>query len=236
MSDIASDAATSGTCARAEDAPRTTQLRRRALLLAVASTTTVWLGLAVLLRWAPAPSAIDRGASRLLYAPNGRPIHHAAAIVTLLGAVPVAGVLSLAFAAWAWRHWHDLGRALFCPAVVASSVFAVQVLKRIVGRPRPPTAALIQEGGLSYPSGHGAAAAALAFAVVLAFGSMVPRRRATASVLAVAYLTAVAASRLVLGVHYLTDVVGAIALGGALACGAALAAVFDARSGTQPSA
>jgi undecaprenyl-diphosphatase len=74
---------------------------------------------------------------------------------------------------------------------------------RVFRRERPPTAK--HEDSFSFPSTH----AVSAFAVAAALGMRAPRLRAALSVGA----TLVAASRLVLGEHYATDVVAGALLG-----------------------
>ena len=79
---------------------------------------------------------------------------------------------------------------------------------------RPTANPLAHTLGPSFPSGHttGAAACFAAFALVLGRG----RSRNTQAVLAGAAVfvaLAVAASRVLLGVHWLTDVLGGLALG-----------------------
>ena len=87
-------------------------------------------------------------------------------------------------------------------------------LKMLVDRERPDVLRLVEVSGASFPSGHSAAAAAGAAAVALVVGR--DRRRRTRAVLAaVAALVAiaVATSRALLGVHWLTDVVAGVFVG-----------------------
>jgi len=96
---------------------------------------------------------------------------------------------------------------------VGQTVMSTQV-KNIVDRIRPTANPIAHTLGPSFPSGHttGAAACFAAFALVLGRG----RSRNTQAVLAGAAVfvaCAVAASRVLLGVHWLTDVFGGLALG-----------------------
>ena len=95
--------------------------------------------------------------------------------------------------------------------------FSVEVAKAVVGRPRPPAVAvqaLVTETAAdSYPSGHTAFAAAAVFAVGAAV--MIAGRRASRVwAIGVPVVVVVAASRLYLGVHYLSDVAASVAFAG----------------------
>ncbi len=83
-------------------------------------------------------------------------------------------------------------------------------LKHIVERPRPDIAAHAISGW-SMPSGHATTAFALAVSLIVAVPWIRGRRWRSAALLVWASLTAV--SRVVLGVHYVTDVVAGALLG-----------------------
>lgn len=89
------------------------------------------------------------------------------------------------------------------------------VIKTLVERPRPGAALrLVHATGWSFPSGHATNSTIVYGALVLWFGAAVPRRRLTAIGAVAAVLVAgVACSRLALGVHWLSDVVGGMVLG-----------------------
>jgi undecaprenyl-diphosphatase len=93
----------------------------------------------------------------------------------------------------------------------ALSHIAVQILKRAVARPRPcdpwgrPLALVELPDPFSFPSGHAAAAFAVAVPVALTWGQMAP--------LALALAALVAASRVTLRVHHFSDVVAGAMLG-----------------------
>ena len=87
-------------------------------------------------------------------------------------------------------------------------------LKLIVDRPRPDIAQLAGYAGSSFPSGHSAAAAACWAAIAL----VATRRsrhsvRVAAAFLAITVGAAVAATRVLLGVHWLSDVVAGVLVG-----------------------
>ena len=113
----------------------------------------------------------------------------AATIVACLAPIVVRGPLA------------EIGaRAL---AILAISHLAVQLVKRTVGRSRPSRAvgyaALIREPDrFSFPSGHAAAAMAVAAAYSRAFPELAP------AIVALAFVSGL--SRVVLGVHFPGDV------------------------------
>lgn len=91
------------------------------------------------------------------------------------------------------------------------------VVKEVIHRARPGRAfQAYAETGLSFPSGHATLAAAFyGFLVYLAWRTMPPGLARTATVSALTVLIALTAfSRLYLGVHYLSDVIGGLLLGG----------------------
>ncbi len=103
---------------------------------------------------------------------------------------------------------------LFLVTVMAGMEASMLVVKDIVERVRPtlnPAAATL---GPSFPSGHSATAAAFYAATALIIGRTL-RRPARQLVIAgaIGIAVAVAASRVLLDLHWLSDVVGGLALG-----------------------
>ena len=139
-----------------------------------------------------------------------------ARLLTHLGDPVVVTVLTgvLAVALWWSRARWD---AVF---VVVTRLLALLVgtgLKLLVRRPRPLLAhPLAHAHGYSFPSGHALGAAALwASLALLAAARGWPRGRAVA--LAVVVPLVVAATRVLLGVHYVSDVLAGLLLGWACA-------------------
>ena len=144
---------------------------------------------ALFTRWAIGPAAT-------------RAVRRSWRYVTHLGGIE----LSIAAAALPVFFGQGLVRAAGLNAMLTLAVshFVVQLIKRSVGRPRPSTrsgcATFIDEPDrFSFPSGHSAAAMAIAVAYGVAFPAL------AAPLLVVAL--AVGASRVCLGVHYPGDVV-----------------------------
>jgi hypothetical protein len=102
----------------------------------------------------------------------------------------------------------------FMVTVVVGQNLIANTVKALVQRERPPVPHLAASSGFSFPSGHTAAAAATWAAVALVLGRGRPfRSKAWLAAGAAAITGAVAASRVLLGVHWLTDVIGGAALG-----------------------
>lgn len=121
---------------------------------------------------------------------------------------PLTGLLA-ALIAWRARTW----RPVLVSAVALGGVqLLVFSLKYLVGRPRPAAAlAVAPATGFSFPSGH-STSSFVAFTVLAWLSMAVIRGRATRVavwVLAGVLVVGVGLSRMYLGVHYLTDVLGA---------------------------
>ncbi|HEX3227167.1 MAG TPA: phosphatase PAP2 family protein [Gaiellaceae bacterium] len=124
--------------------------------------------------------------------------------------VPVAIVLVLFELLRRRNRWS----ILFLLTVMAGTEAAMLLVKDIVGRLRPtlnPAAATL---GPSFPSGHSATAAAFYAAAALIIGRTLRRPvRQLAIAAAVGIAVAVAASRVLLDLHWLSDVIGGLSLG-----------------------
>jgi membrane-associated phospholipid phosphatase len=102
----------------------------------------------------------------------------------------------------------------FLVAVMVGESLLVALVKSAVDRARPDIDRLTGFSGASFPSGHAATAAATLAAVALLLGYGQDRRlRAVLSGVLAGVAVCVAASRVFLGVHWLTDVVAGLVLG-----------------------
>jgi membrane-associated phospholipid phosphatase len=134
--------------------------------------------------------------------------------LTWLGGTAVVLPLALALGALEWLRRRRAAVLGFLLLVVIGQNLIANGVKLLVERERPPVPHLADSSGFSFPSGHSAAAAATYAAVALVLGRGRPWRvKAVLTAGAAAVTAAVAASRVLLGVHWLTDVVGGVALG-----------------------
>jgi membrane-associated phospholipid phosphatase len=109
------------------------------------------------------------------------------------------------------RRWEVI---VFLATVSVGETLVNSAVKHLVDRERPSIVHLTGFSGPSFPSGHSAAAAAAWSAVALVLTRDAGRRvRSLAAGVVVFVVLGVAASRALLGVHWLTDVVAGVALG-----------------------
>ncbi|HEX6526315.1 MAG TPA: phosphatase PAP2 family protein [Streptosporangiaceae bacterium] len=171
--------------------------------------------LLVRLQWAPLESADHGAAARLnsLVAGDSVAVSIVKAVTwlgsggvlwTLIGAAAV--VLALR------RRWR---LAVYLLATGAGALVLDPVLKALVGRLRPVVAHPIAHGnGNSFPSGHALGSIVCYGALFLVF---LPAMRGTwrrvLTAVIVTLIAAIGISRLLLGVHYISDVLGGWALG-----------------------
>jgi undecaprenyl-diphosphatase len=134
--------------------------------------------------------------------------------ITELGSTIVVVLIALVMGLLEWyrsRRWTVLA---FMLTVIWGQNLIANGIKLVVHRERPPVPHLGPSNGWSFPSGHTAAAAATYAAVALLLGR--GRRwpvRAWLGTAAAAIVLAVGSSRVLLGVHWLTDVTAGAALG-----------------------
>ena len=183
--------------------------------MAVAAVVVALLGWAVAAQAAPL-LRVDRAVSDALYAGDGRSalVEGALQVATAPGSSVVRTLVLLAVLARlvARRAWWTAAWALTAVAFVGPVNTA---LKELVGRQRPQFA----EGGaryvsLSYPSGHSSGVATLVtVGLVLAWPLLAGAARWAWTAAGVALVLLVGLTRMWLGVHFLSDVLGGWALG-----------------------
>ncbi|HMA44830.1 MAG TPA: phosphatase PAP2 family protein [Gemmatimonadales bacterium] len=174
-------------------------------------------------------SALDQ-ATTLAAASHRTAFQSAVAVnVTALGSAPVITLIAIIGAAYAVSSGRP--RMVLALAWTPLAFLLDSTIKLLVRHPRPTAAMIALPPDFSFPSGHTVAASALYLTLaLLAAGAerrAGPRRLLIASGVLVAVL--VAWSRVYLGVHYLSDVIGGLLLGSA----GAMAAVRGLQAGSQ---
>ncbi len=134
--------------------------------------------------------------------------------VSLLGGT--TGVLLLALLVAVADYGRIRNRAVFgfLALAVIGQFLVSNVIKLIVGRARPDLLPLTGFSGESFPSGHSTAAAATFMAIALVLGRRrSPTTKAVLAGAAGAIAASVATTRILLGVHWFTDVLAGLLLG-----------------------
>jgi membrane-associated phospholipid phosphatase len=190
------------------------------LALAVAgalAVVVVAVPLAVLVRlaWPPLVDTDDAFTAAAERAVSSSPgLLAAARVVTLLGDPPLLTLVTVALAGVLWIRGHAR-LAVFLVAVRLGAQVLSTGMKLAVDRARPVFDVPVDTGlGGSFPSGHSIAAASMWTALAVVALPLVRsgrRRYLMGAALGVAVL--VATSRVLLGVHYVSDVVGGLLVG-----------------------
>jgi membrane protein DedA with SNARE-associated domain/membrane-associated phospholipid phosphatase len=177
----------------------------------------------------------DPGMTRFAVAHRTAALTAAMRGVTWLGSNAVLIPLVVAVGAYLLFRARDGRAAVALLLALVGAIVLYDTWKAAIGRARPPVAIhLMHVGGASFPSGHATASAAVYAMLAAIVTRRLTRRPATAAwAVGVAVVLAVGASRVYLGVHWLTDVLAGWSLGAAWAC-ALVAALFVWPAGAAP--
>ncbi len=199
--------------------PRTVEPSRRSLtpviVVTVAALVFAILLVLVRLQWHPLESADHTAAADVNSLIAGQPT-----LVTIVKYITMLGgtiVLSAVIAAAAImlalrRQWRLMTYVI---VTGAGALVLDPVIKALVGRLRPVVAHPVAHApGNSFPSGHSLGSLVCYGALFLVFASATRGRgRTVFAIVVTAIIALVGISRVLLGVHYLSDVIGGWAIG-----------------------
>ncbi len=163
---------------------------------------------------------VDRDILDWIVASRSEPWTHIVPVFSMIGSTPVFTPIMIVFAGSIAYFKRSLWPVIMLALTATLSVSATVIIKNVFNRQRPPLETQLQpyEYSGSFPSGH----TLNAFALVSVSISMVLRwavrtwlRWATV-ILGVAYMFAMAFSRVYMGVHWLSDVQCGAMLGAAI--------------------
>lgn len=144
-------------------------------------------------------------------------------VATMLGDGVV--IAPVAASVLAWLMWCKSWRAAkYWVAAIGFGQIAASVVKLVVQRPRPLEGLYDGLSAYAFPSGHATMSmVTYGFLAVLVAGHVARPRRWIVYAVATLLVSAIATSRLYLGAHWLSDVIGGLSLGLAWVCLLAIA-------------
>lgn len=130
-------------------------------------------------------------------------------------------LVGIGVAVWVWRRYGLRARTAWAVATVLVAWGLSNLVKLAVQRTRPAVDdAVAHAPGYSFPSGHAMNTTAAAIVLTTLLWPLLGRRgRAVAVVVAVLAVVLTGVDRVMLGVHYPSDVVAGTLLGGAVVAG-----------------
>lgn len=191
------------------DHPEVRGLSLLALILLLA--TIGFILLSQLAGYFPFMHNLNQLVLHTLQALHNPPFDHAMVFITAMGDVWLLAALVVLTAVFLFLTkqylalWHWLAAFIF-------PLLLVELLKRFYVLPRPPGLEMLE--GFAYPSGHATlATATYGFLAILLARDVRPPYRLAIYIIASLLILLIAFSRLYLGAHWLTDVIGGMLLG-----------------------
>jgi undecaprenyl-diphosphatase len=157
--------------------------------------------------------ALDVYANPFLHAISSPALDLVMNAITTLGSVPFVGVVFVIASVYLlYRRYR--AEALFLAVAILGSVALNSVLKLFIQRPRPPLPWAHVLPDYSFPSGHSMNSLVFYLAIALIIWARAkPPAGSIAVIAAFVIAISVGFSRIYLGYHYLSDVVGGYAAG-----------------------
>ena len=134
-------------------------------------------------------------------------------LTSLINTPVIVTWVALLLGIFLYKKWWS--EAILLIGNLALTGILVVLLKNVYQRPRPTIQHLVEEGGFSFPSGHALASTLVVGALVIIVSQRVKNRhlRHLLQVLLMVFILTIMTSRVYLGVHYPTDVLGSLFLG-----------------------
>ncbi|MGZ4160697.1 MAG: phosphatase PAP2 family protein [Neobacillus sp.] len=129
---------------------------------------------------------------------------------TFIGSAPFVIILSVLLLVFLYKVLHHRLELILFIAAVAGSAVINQVLKSIFHRVRPNLHRLIDVSGYSFPSGHAMNAFTVYVIISFLLWRHIPSKlgRSILLFLSILMILAIGISRIYLGVHYPSDIIG----------------------------
>ena len=188
-----------------------------ALTLALAATVAAGIVvglLALVIRRSDVLAGLDSSAADWARDDSGPASHRILEAVTSLASTEWVIAIAVVVGAIEWVRVPSRWIPLYLAAVTLGDSLVTNLVKGAVDRARPAIEPVAATLGPSFPSGHSSTAAAFFAALALLAGRRRPHaQKAVLAGAAVGLAVAVACSRVLLDLHWLSDVVGGLALG-----------------------
>jgi len=162
------------------------------------------------------PVGLDAGILQALEAARSTRATETVVAITTFGRGPVTAAIIALVAAWLLVRGYGKEAAFLVIANLGSGILTLG-LKKVFARPRPPldvVTRITDPEGFSFPSGHALSAMVLYTSLAtMAAGLGLPRLKRALIALALIIVPTMGFTRVYLGVHYPSDVIGGWALG-----------------------
>ena len=191
--------------------PRPSRVAVLAVALAVLAVAALWAAFSGV-----GPARFDNAALAESIEERTSVATTVAILITTLGSTAAMALVAVAVGAWCWGVGRRADAVLAIGAMAGASL-VFRLIKVLLDRSRPPAAdRLVAETNESLPSGHATmSTVVIGTIVVLAWSGSSALARAAMVVAAAVWVGAVGATRVYLGVHWISDVFAGWAVGAA---------------------